>query len=178
MCVGMTGSGKTGLCLSLLEEANVDGIPAGAVDPKGDLGNLFLTFPELKPEEFKPWVDPAEATRKGLTGDQFTEKTATMWQKDSPPGDSPPNSSEVSRCGRHGDLHSGDNAGLPPDCPPQFRSPPEQIRNDGEARFLNPGVHTVYSGLLTAGIGKSGRSQEHILIANILTTRWLAGEIT
>ena len=57
MCVGMTGSGKTGLCLALIEEAAIDGIPVLAIDPKGDLGNLMLTFPELLPSDFEPWVD-------------------------------------------------------------------------------------------------------------------------
>jgi hypothetical protein len=65
VCVGMTGSGKTGLCLTLLEEAAIDGIPALCIDPKGDLGNLMLTFPELRPSDFEPWIDPAEAERKG-----------------------------------------------------------------------------------------------------------------
>ena len=65
ICIGMTGSGKTGLCLSLLEEAALDGIPAIAIDPKGDIGNLVLTFPDLRPEDFKPWVDAGEASRKG-----------------------------------------------------------------------------------------------------------------
>ena len=64
VCVGMTGSGKTGLCLSLLEEAAIDGIPVIAIDPKGDLGNLLLGFPELRGEDFTPWVDPDEATRQ------------------------------------------------------------------------------------------------------------------
>ena len=54
VCVGMTGSGKTGLCLALLEEAAIDGIPAIAIDPKGDLGNLLLTFPDLQPADFRP----------------------------------------------------------------------------------------------------------------------------
>src|SRR3954462_13039143 len=71
VCVGMTGSGKTGLCLSLLEEAAVDRIPGVAIDPKGDLGNLLLTFPELRGEDFAPWVDPDEAARKGLTREQY-----------------------------------------------------------------------------------------------------------
>src|SRR5262245_8808434 len=57
VCVGMTGSGKTGLCLSLLEEAAIDGIPVIAIDPKGDISNLLLTFPELKPADFQPWID-------------------------------------------------------------------------------------------------------------------------
>src|SRR5260370_18072195 len=64
VCVGMTGSGKTGLCLSLLEEAAIDGIPALAIDPKGDLANLMLTFPDLRPEVFLPWVHADHARRK------------------------------------------------------------------------------------------------------------------
>ena len=61
VCVGMTGSGKTGLCLSLLEEAAIDHIPAIVIDPKGDLANLLLTFPELRPADFAPWIDPDAA---------------------------------------------------------------------------------------------------------------------
>src|SRR5262249_50305333 len=80
VCVGMTGSGKTGLCLALLEEAAIDGIPALVVDPKGDLSNLLLTFPELRPEDFRPWVDPAEATRRGTTVEQLAEQTAREWR--------------------------------------------------------------------------------------------------
>ena len=65
LCVGMTGSGKTGLCLSLIEEAAIDGVPTIAIDPKGDLSNLLLTFPRLAPEDFRPWIDEDEARRAG-----------------------------------------------------------------------------------------------------------------
>src|SRR6476469_7047836 len=71
VCVGMTGSGKTGLCIALLEEAAIDSIPAIIIDPKGDLSNLLLTFPNLAPEDFQPWIDPAEATRQGATPQQL-----------------------------------------------------------------------------------------------------------
>ncbi|HET6981185.1 MAG TPA: hypothetical protein VFI53_03545, partial [Myxococcaceae bacterium] len=81
VCVGMTGSGKTGLCIGLLEEAAIDGIPALAIDPKGDLANLALTFPSLAPADFRPWVDPDEAKKQGLTPDQLAEKTAATWKK-------------------------------------------------------------------------------------------------
>src|SRR6185503_742870 len=71
VCVGMTGSGKTGLCITLLEEAAMDGIPAIVIDPKGDLCNLMLTFPHLSPQEFQPWVEEgADATQK-----------AAMWKE-------------------------------------------------------------------------------------------------
>ncbi|HQR38448.1 MAG TPA: DUF87 domain-containing protein, partial [Blastocatellia bacterium] len=71
VCVGMTGSGKTGLCLALLEEAAIDGIPAIIIDPKGDLPNLMLTFPQLRPEDFAPWVNEDDARQKGLSVDEF-----------------------------------------------------------------------------------------------------------
>ena len=58
--VGMTGSGKTGLCLDLLEEAGMDRIPAIVIDPKGDISNLLLTFPGLSAQEFEPWVDAGQ----------------------------------------------------------------------------------------------------------------------
>src|SRR5262245_26849001 len=66
VCVGMTGSGKTGLCLSILEEAAIDGIPAIAIDPKGDIANLLLTFPSLRGQDFLPWINEDEARRNGV----------------------------------------------------------------------------------------------------------------
>ena len=81
VCVGMTGSGKTGLCLSLIEEAAIDGIPVLAIDPKGDLGNLLLTFPELRPADFEPWIDPGEAARKGMDVPSYAARTAETWRK-------------------------------------------------------------------------------------------------
>ena len=81
VCVGMTGSGKTGLCLSLLEEAAIDGVPAIAIDPKGDLGNLMLTFPSLEASDFEPWIEEGAATRKGRTVPEHAKKTAELWKR-------------------------------------------------------------------------------------------------
>src|SRR3954454_7179954 len=81
VCVGMTGSGKTGLCLALIEEALIDGVPVIAIDPKGDLGNLMLTFPALAPADFQPWVDPAQAQREGISVTQLAEATAAKWKQ-------------------------------------------------------------------------------------------------
>jgi hypothetical protein len=81
VCVGMTGSGKTGLCVGLLEEAALDGIPAIVIDPKGDLGNLLLTFPELRPEDFRPWINEDDASRKGMTPDKFAAAQSQLWKK-------------------------------------------------------------------------------------------------
>ena len=76
VCVGMTGSGKTGLCIGLLEEAALDGVPAVVIDPKGDLANLLLTFPDLKPSDFLPWINEDDARRKSMTPEQYAEQQA------------------------------------------------------------------------------------------------------
>src|SRR5215510_6618218 len=81
VCVGMTGSGKTGLCISLLEEAAIDSIPAIVIDPKGDLSNLLLTFPDLKPADFLPWVNESDAKRRGQTAEEFAKGQADLWKK-------------------------------------------------------------------------------------------------
>jgi len=81
VCIGMTGSGKTGLCLALLEEALIDGIPALIIDPKGDLANLLLTFPDLRAQDFAPWVDADEARKKGLTVEAYAAEQAERWKK-------------------------------------------------------------------------------------------------
>ncbi|HVO84720.1 MAG TPA: DUF87 domain-containing protein, partial [Syntrophobacteria bacterium] len=81
VCVGMTGSGKTGLCIALLEEAAIDGIPAVVIDPKGDLGNLLLTFPELRAEDFAPWINEDEARTKGLSPQEYARQQADLWRK-------------------------------------------------------------------------------------------------
>src|SRR5215217_5973649 len=79
--VGMTGSGKTGLGIVLVEEALSGGLPALLIDPKGDLTNLCLTFPDLAPASFRPWIDEAQAKAAGVTPDQFAEQQATAWRE-------------------------------------------------------------------------------------------------
>src|SRR4051812_3068300 len=81
VCVGMTGSGKTGLCIDLLEEAAIDGVPAIVIDPKGDLSNLLLTFPSLSASDFEPWVNADDATRKGVSVPDFARQQAEAWSK-------------------------------------------------------------------------------------------------
>jgi hypothetical protein len=80
VCVGMTGSGKTGLGITLIEEAAIDGIPVLAIDPKGDLGNLLLTFPNLAPADFAPWIDAGEAQRRNTTVEALAAETAQRWK--------------------------------------------------------------------------------------------------
>ena len=81
VCVGMTGSGKTGLCIAMLEEAAIDNIPSIIIDPKGDLANLMLTFPELKPEDFAPWVNEEDAKKKNLSTADYAAQQADFWKK-------------------------------------------------------------------------------------------------
>src|SRR5512136_2161371 len=79
--VGMTGSGKTGLCIDLIEEAAIDGVPSILIDPKGDLANLLLTFPQLRGDDFLPWINPDDASRKGLSVEDYANQQASLWQK-------------------------------------------------------------------------------------------------
>ncbi len=79
--IGMTGSGKTGLGIGLIEEAAIDHIPVIAIDPKGDLGNLLLGFPDLAPADFEPWVDPRAAAEAGQTPAQFAAAQAAAWKQ-------------------------------------------------------------------------------------------------
>ena len=106
--VGMTGSGKTGLCIDLLEEAAIDGIPALVIDPKGDIGNLLLQFPNLRPEDFAPWVNQEDAARAGQTVDQFAAAQAELWSKGLDQwGQSGRTYSAIAVVCRFRDLHAG-----------------------------------------------------------------------
>src|SRR5215210_3118631 len=78
--VGMTGSGKTGLCINLLEEAILDNVPAIVIDPKGDITNLLLTFPQLRPEDFMPWINIEDARRAGLDPQEYANDVAQQWR--------------------------------------------------------------------------------------------------
>ncbi len=134
VCVGMTGSGKTGLCISLLEEAGLDGVPAIALDPKGDLSNLLLTFPHLAPEDFRPWVDEAEAVRKGETPDQYAADVAERWQQGLKEWGQ--DGSRIGRLRESVDMAiytPGSNAGLPLTVLRSFAAPPEILTEDIDA---------------------------------------------
>lgn len=177
MCVGMTGSGKTGLCLSLLEEAAIDGIPVICVDPKGDLANLMLAFPELRPEDFKPWLEPGEATRKGVSLDELAESTAATWKKGLASwGQSP---DRIRRFRDSVDIAiytPGSNAGLPLTVLKSFDSPPPEVLADTDA--MRERVMGAASGLLTLmGINADPLlSREHILISSLLDHGWREGK--
>jgi hypothetical protein len=177
VCVGMTGSGKTGLCLSLLEEAAIDGIPAICIDPKGDLGNLLLAFPELRPTDFQPWVDPADATRKGVTVEELAAKTADTWRKGLAEWQQEPE--RIARFRDAVDINiytPGAETGLPLSVLRSFAPPPAELLADSAA--LRDRVGAVVSGLLSL-LGRDAdpiQSRDHILLANILDTTWRSGQ--
>mgnify|MGYP003677503638 FL=1 len=177
MCVGMTGSGKTGLCLSLLEEAAIDGIPAICVDPKGDLGNLLLTFPELRPEDFKPWLDSGEATRKAMTLDELAADKATTWRKGLASWGQ--DGKRIAKFRDSVDIAiytPGSNAGIPMTVLKSFDAPPPELLNDSDA--MRERITGSASGLLTLmGINADPLlSREHILISSILDVCWREGK--
>jgi hypothetical protein len=167
VCVGMTGSGKTGLCITLLEEAAIDGIPAIIIDPKGDLSNLLLTFPNLAPEDFSPWL---------LEGEDAAQK-AQLW-KDGLAGWGQ-DGERIKRLRDAAEFRvytPGSNAGIPVSILKSFDAPNETVRADEE--LLAERINTTATSLLgLIGITADPlRSREHILISNILQQEWANGK--
>jgi hypothetical protein len=173
VCVGMTGSGKTGLCLTLLEEAAIDGVPAIVIDPKGDLGNLLLTFPELRPEDFRPWIDPAEADRKGISPDELAAKTAGEWRSGLAAwGQTPERIAKFRKSADVAIYTPGSSAGLMLTVLRSFAPPPAAELNDADA--FRDRLSATVSGLLALLRIDSDplRSREHILLAQLLERAW------
>jgi hypothetical protein len=175
VCVGMTGSGKTGLCMALLEEAAIDGIPAIVIDPKGDLANLLLQFPELSAADFEPWIDVADAQRAGSIA-AAAEDVAKRWRKGLEEWDQ-----DGARIARLSDAAEfavytpGSNAGLPVSIVRSFAAPPRALVEDSEL-FAGRVSSTVTSLLGLVGVDADPlQSREHILLANILDSAWRAG---
>ena len=175
--VGMTGSGKTGLGIALIEEAAIDGVPALVIDPKGDLGNLLLAFPNLAPADFQPWVDPAEAQRKGLTVEDFAAQTAASWRKGLADW-----GQEPARIARYRDAVElaiytpGSASGRPLSVLKGFAAPPATVLADPDA--LRERILSSVSGLLALlGIEADPvRSREHILLSTLLDHAWRQGQ--
>ena len=129
VCVGMTGSGKTGLLISLLEEAAIDSIPALVIDPKGDLANLLLTFPELRPADFAPWIDPDAAARAGLTPEAFAAKEAETWRNGLAQwGQSGERIARLREAADFAIYTPGSEAGLPVSILSSLAAPPPEMR--------------------------------------------------
>jgi len=176
VCVGMTGSGKTGLCVGLIEEAAIDGIPSIVIDPKGDLTNLLLTFPELRAADFRPWVDVEDATKAGLSPDEFAAKQAEMWGEGLADwGQSGERIKKLRDAADFAIYTPGSSAGIPVSVLRSFDAPPPALLEDRELfRERVSGTVSSLLGLLSIEADPL-RSREHILLSTILTGEWSAG---
>jgi hypothetical protein len=176
VCVGMTGSGKTGLCIGLLEEAAIDGIPAIVIDPKGDIPNLLLTFPELRPQDFQPWVNEDDARKKDLSVEEFAAGQAKLWKEGLASWGQ--DGSRIRRLREAADFAvytPGSTAGLSVSILSSFAAPPAAIREDAE--LLGDRISTTVTSLLALlGIDADPiQSREHILLSTIFGTAWNEG---
>ena len=177
VCVGMTGSGKTGLLVGLIEEAALDGIPTLVIDPKGDLANVLLSFPSLEAADFLPWIEPESARREGIPLEELAERTARKW------------ADGLAASGQTGDrirrLHEaaemavytpGSRTGRPLAMLGSLDPPAADVLADSEARRER--IESLVSAILAlVGIeGEPGRSREHVLLSTILDTLWKSGQ--
>ncbi len=175
-CVGMTGSGKTGLCISLIEEAAIDGVPAILIDPKGDLANMLLTFPGLSGQEFLPWINLDDARQKGLSPEEYANKQADLWKNGLASWGQ--DGARIQRLRDAADVlvyTPGSNAGFPISILKSFAAPPPAIMEDED--LLRERISTTVMSLLgLVGIKADPvQSREHILLSTILDNSWRQG---
>ena len=175
--IGMTGSGKTGLGIALLEEALIDNIPIIAIDPKGDLTNLLLNFPELRAQDLRPWVNEQDALNAGLTPEQFAAKQADLWRKGLGGwGQEPARIARLKDAADFAVYTPGSSAGLPVSVLRSFAPPPSPVGQDLD--LLRERIQTTATSLL-ALLGMEAdpiTSREHILVSNILESTWAGGK--
>jgi len=177
VCLGMTGSGKTGLCVTLLEEAALDGVPAIIIDPKGDLANLLLTFPDLRAEDIQPWVNLDDARREGRTLQEQAAKVAESWREGLRQWDLTPQRITALRDAAEFLIFTpGSDAGLSVNIMHTLKAP--QLSWSDEEETLRDTVQATVSALLgLVGIAADPvKSREHILLANLFEHAWRAGE--
>jgi hypothetical protein len=177
VCVGMTGSGKTGLCVSLIEEAAIDNVPSILIDPKGDLCNLLLTFPGLSKEEFEPWVNPDEARQKGLTTSEYAAQQAEFWQKGLAGWEQDRERISRLRSAVEFKIYTpGSSAGFQVSILRSFAAPNSSILEDSD--LLQERINTTVTSLLSlVGIVADPiQSREHILLSTIIESVWRKGQ--
>ena len=171
---GMTGSGKTGLCIGLLEEAALQGVPAIMIDPKGDLTNLLLTFPELKADDFEPWIDANEAQREDKTTAEVAEKTAALWKNGLADWNLGGKDLQNLKDSVERIIYTpGSSSGVPINILASFEAP--GMAWDENEELLREKISATVTALLTM-VGLEDidplRSREHILLANIIEMSW------
>jgi len=174
--VGMTGSGKTGLCIDLLEEAVLDNIPAIVIDPKGDITNLLLTFPNLQPADFAQWINVDDAQRAGLSVEEYARDVAQQWRDGlSSWSIVPQRIAALKNAAQFSIYTPGSDAGLPVSILDSLRAPREGWDGNEE------GHRERISGMVTALMALIGRQvepvkdREHVLISNIFEYAWRSG---
>jgi hypothetical protein len=176
VCVGMTGSGKTGLCIALLEEAAIDGVPAIVIDPKGDIANLLLQFPDLRPEDFAAWVNEEDARRQNLTVEQFAAQQAEAWRNGLAAWGQ--DGERIRMLGKSADFAvytPGSDAGIPLSLLKSFAAPSGAAAEDRELlRDRVNGTATAVLSLLGMD-AEPMKSREHILLANLFDAAWREG---
>jgi len=175
--VGMTGSGKTGLCVGLLEEAALDKVPALIIDPKGDMTNLLLQFPNLSPNDFRPWINQGDAERKGKTVEEFAESTATQWRDGLADWDiAPDRLTQTNESVQYTVFTPGSDSGIPVNIMGSLAAPQLDWNVEGEA------LRERISGTVAALMGLAGvkedpiRSREAILLSSIFEHAWKQGK--
>lgn len=174
--VGMTGSGKTGLGVDILEEAALQGIPGLLIDPKGDIANLLLHFPNLAPQDFEPWMDPDEARREGKTIKQLAADTAETWKTGLAKWEiGPDRIKRVAKAVKYAVYTPGSDAGIPVSILTSLNAPDVPWEENREI------LRERLSSTATALLGLVGieadpvRSREHILLANLFEHAWQQG---
>lgn len=175
--VGMTGSGKTGLSIDLLEEAAMDGIPAIIMDPKGDMANLLLNFPDLAPASFRPWLSEEEARKEGVSLDDLAERTAETWKKGLADWDQDGDRVAALQNAVDRKLYTpGSNAGIPLSIASMGAFPGQEIMDKREI-FLDSVQAAATDFLTLAGIQADPMtSRDHILLSTIIEKLWGQGK--
>lgn len=175
--LGMTGSGKTGLGIDLLEEALIDGLPALIIDPKGDISNLALSFPDARPDDFAPWVSAEEAAEAGIDPQALAAQVAERWKSGWAESDITPE--RVRQLRERADITiytPGSDAGMPVDILQSVEAPGVEWEDHEEE--LRARISGVVSALLAmVGIEADPvQSREHILLSHLFERAWRNGE--
>ncbi|UCG73668.1 MAG: DUF87 domain-containing protein [Chromatiales bacterium] len=174
--IGMTGSGKTGLGVAMIEEAALDHVPVIAIDPKGDMGNLLLTFPQLRPRDFEPWVDPRAAAEHGKAPAEYAATLAKLWKDGLASWDQTPARIKALRQAADFSIYTpGSAMGTPISVLREFSAPPPELRDDRD--LVRERVQSAATGLLTLLDIEADpiTSPEHILLSTVLDRAWQEG---
>ncbi|NCB13961.1 MAG: DUF87 domain-containing protein, partial [Erysipelotrichia bacterium] len=174
--IGMTGSGKTGLGISLLEEATIDNIPSIIIDPKGDMTNLLLTFPNLNGSDFEPWIEEQDAINNGLNVKDFAQKTADLWKNGLEKDFQSANRVEKLKNSADFTIYTpGSNAGVQISILSSFKAPSKEVLEDND--LLVSLINSTVSSILSLIDEKNdSSSKESILISSIFMNYFLEGK--